>query len=98
MFRISISGGTESEEKQMNNLEKFKEWINIGNEIEFTYKGEEYSVTYSVKENGKTLISFCKFCCDPSEFTSAEDFMNNAKIDEEYLKDIWDKVVDVYIY
>lgn len=98
MFRISISGGTESEEKQMNNFEKFKEWINIGNEIEFTYKGEEYSVTYSVKENGKTLISFCKFYCDPFEFTSAEDFMNNAKIDEEYLKDIWDKVVDVYIY
>ena len=69
----------------MNNFEQFKEWINIGNEIEFTYKGE-------------TLISFCKFYCDPSEFTSAEDFMNNAKIDEEYLKDIWDKVVDVYIY
>ncbi len=56
MFRISISGGTESEEKQMNNFEQFKEWINIGNEIEFTYKGEKYSVTYSLKENGKTLI------------------------------------------
>ena len=82
----------------MNNFEKFKEWIDIGNEIEFTYKGEEYSVTYSVKENGKTLISFCKFYCDPFEFTNADDFMKNAKINDEYLKDIWDKVVDIYIY
>ncbi|MEZ3420504.1 MAG: hypothetical protein K1V95_00980 [Eubacterium sp.] len=79
-------------------FEKFKEWIDIGNEIEFTYKGEEYSVTYSAKENGKTLISFCKFYCEPCEFASADDFMKNAKIDDEYLKDIWDKVVDIYIY
>ncbi len=76
-------------------FEKFKEWIDIGNEIEFTYKGEEYSVTYSAKENGKTLISFCKFYCEPCEFASADDFMKNAKIDDEYLKDIWDKVVDI---
>lgn len=98
MFLINIFGGTESGEKQMNNFEKFKEWIDIGNEIEFTYKGEEYSVTYSAKENGKTLISFCKFYCEPFEFTSADDFMKNAKINDKYLKDVWDKVVDIYIY
>lgn len=88
----------ESEEKQMNNFEKFKEWLDIGNEIEFTYKGNEYSVTYSFNENGDNLISFCKFYCEPVNFKNTDDFMKNAKIDDEYLSNIWDKVVDIYIY
>lgn len=95
MFRINIFGEMESEEKQMNNFEKFKEWINIGNEIEFTYKGEEYSVTYSTNES---LISFCKFYNEPVNFKDVDDFMKNAKIENEYLRDIWDKVIDIYIY
>lgn len=44
-------------EKYINNFEKLKKWIETGNEIEFTYKGEEYSVTYP--NDGE--ISFCKF-------------------------------------
>ncbi len=79
----------------MNDFEKFKEWMDIGNEVEFTYKGEEYSVTYSTNE---TLISFCKFYAEPVHFKNVDDFMNNSKIENEYLKDIWDKVVDIYIY
>ncbi|MCM1285146.1 MAG: hypothetical protein NC213_08155 [Acetobacter sp.] len=82
----------------MNNFEEFKEWIDIGNEVEFTYKGDEYSVTYGKDNNGNKIISFCRFYCKPVDFKSVDDFMNNSKIENEYLKDIWDKVVDIYIY
>ena len=50
----------------MNDFENFKNWIEMGDEVEFTYK--------------------------------AEDFMNNAKIENELLKNIWDKVVDISVF
>ena len=54
----------------------------MGDEVEFTYKGKLYSVFYK----------------EPVEFYKAEDFMNNAKIENELLKNIWDKVVDISVF
>ncbi len=78
----------------MNFYDKFTIWFDTGNEIEFTYKGEEYSVTYTSDEK----ISFCKFNCEPKIFDTADDFMNTATIENERLSDIWNSVVDIYVY
>lgn len=82
----------------MNKFEKIKEWLDLGHEIEFTYKNKQYSVTYFINELNQEKISFCEFYKEPTDFETQQDFMENAKIDGEYLKEIWDKVVDIYIY
>lgn len=58
----------------------------MGDEVEFTYKGKRYSVTYFVNDSKQEGISFCEFYKEPVEFYKAEDFMNNAKIENELLK------------
>lgn len=79
------------------NFEEFREWIETGREIEFTYHHLRYSVTYFI-ENGKEYISFTEFYKEPVDFDTTENFMNNAKIDGVLLKDIWDSVTDIDIY
>ena len=82
----------------MNNFKDFEKWIETGNEIEFSYNGKNYSVTYFVNESNKEEISFCEFYKEPVEFYTIEDFINNAKIDNELLKDIWENVVDISVF
>ena len=89
---------SEDELKQMNDFKDFEKWIEIGSEIEFSYKGKNYSVTYFVNGLNQEGISFCEFYKEPVEFYTVEDFMNNAKIDNELLKDIWDKVTDISVF
>ena len=48
-------------------------------------QGKRYSVTYFVNDSKQEGISFCEFYKEPVEFYKAEDFMNNAKIENELL-------------
>ena len=82
----------------MNNFKDFEKWIETGNEIEFSDKSKNYSVTYFVNESNKEEISFCEFYKEPVEFYTIEDFINNAKIGNELLKDIWENVVDISVF
>lgn len=82
----------------MNNFQNFKKWIETGSEIEFSYKGKNYSVTYFVNGSNQEEISFCEFYKEPVEFYTIEEFMNNAKIGNELLKDIWENVVDISVF
>ena len=82
----------------MNNFKDFENWIETGNEIEFSDKSKNYSVTYFVNESNKEEISFCEFYKEPVEFYTIEDFINNAKIGNELLKDIWENVVDISVF
>lgn len=78
----------------MSNNKFLKNLIETGYDIEFSYKGKSYSIT----KNGRNTISFCEFYKEPVEFYTVEDFMNNAKIDNELLKDIWDKVTNISVF
>ncbi|MGN0535585.1 MAG: hypothetical protein ACI4IR_06265 [Eubacterium sp.] len=66
--------------------------LNTGYDIEFSYKGKEYSI---VKTNRNT-ISFCEFYREPIDFETINDFMNNAMIDGNKLSDIWESVTDLF--
>ena len=81
-----------------HNFEEFKNWITSGNEIEFSYQGKRYSVTYGRKENGEEYISFCEFYKPDTEFINYNDFMENAKIDGVPLSKIWGDVEDINIF
>lgn len=82
----------------MNDFNIFKKWIETGNEVEFSYSGKRYSVTYGIKENGNEYISFCEFYKPDTEFIDADDFINNSKIDNIPLREIWKDVVDIEIF
>ena len=81
-----------------HNFEEFKNWITSGNEIEFSYQGKRYSVTYGRKENGEEYISFCEFYKPDTEFINYNDFMENAKIDGVPLSKICGDVEDIDIF
>lgn len=74
---------------------ELRKLIETGYDIEFSYKGYEYSIISAKDKNEKTIISFCKFYNEPVDFQSIDDFMSNAKIDDVYLKDIWSTVSDI---
>ena len=40
--------------------EQLFEWVDTGRELEFNYKGKDYSITY-FRKNRKICISFCEF-------------------------------------
>lgn len=64
-------------------------------EMEFDYNGESYSVLYyKSKEKEKKLgaVEFGKYEENFKQFTSTQDFKNNASIDGKLLKDVWKDV------
>lgn len=67
----------------------FIDGYNFYGEMEFTYKG----VTYGLMGNVNEGVEFWGMNTDMYEvFDNIEDFAHNAKIGNEYVKDIWDKV------
>ena len=60
----------------MTNYNELKKLIEIGYDIEFSYKGKSYSIT----KTNKNLISFCEYYKEPKYFNTVDEFMSNAKI------------------
>lgn len=78
------------------NLDEFVEALHFYSEVQFEYKGIHYGVVL-VGYNGEFEgIEMFKINGDGVVFKTDEDFKNNAKIGNEYLKDIWDKTTDRY--
>ena len=80
---------------QLPSFDDFIAGLVMYSEMEFDYKGESYSVLYySSKEKEKKLgaVKFAKYEEDFKQFTSTQDFKNNASISGKLLKDIWQDV------
>lgn len=52
--------------------EELKNYIDIGHEIEFKYKGKMYSITYG-DADGVDVISFCEFYKEPIDVINFDD-------------------------
>lgn len=78
-------------------LDTLKYSIQTGREIEFSYRGAEYSITYSF-EGEKQTIHFCQFDQTSIDYDSIEQLIDSAKIGSEYLRDILGSIEDVTIY
>ena len=71
-------------------LNDFVEMLYFYSEVEFWYKGLNCCV--SIREDNK--IEFGWSPDNVYYFADKNDFIQNAKIGDEYVKDIWDKVED----
>ena len=72
--------------------------INNGREIEFTYRGNRYSITY-YNDDRKKNISVCKFYESPIDVSSAEEALK-LRIGKYTLEQIFaslpDSSIDIY--
>ena len=61
-------------------LSELKNYIEIHNEIEFSYKGKKYSITYYYPDDTEdnSWISFCEFYKETTEVKTAEELWNNV--------------------
>lgn len=78
-------------------LETLKNYISAGREIEFSYDGEMYSITYDFN-NTEQIISFCRFDHPCTDYATIEDFLASAKIGEVYLCNILENIEDITVY
>lgn len=76
----------------MINFKDLENLLNTGYDIEFSYKGKEYSII-KTKCNA---ISFCEFYKEPVDYATVDDFMKNARINGNKLSDIWESVTDIF--
>ncbi len=67
-----------------------KEWVDTGYEIEFRYKGKDYSITYFVSE-GKEYISFCEFYKEPIDVETADELCD-IQLDGKTLLEVLQEV------
>ena len=72
-------------------------YIKMGREVEFSYGGQMYSITYTF-ENNKQIISFCWFDHICTDYPNMEDFLSSAKIGDHYLRDVLEHIEDITVY
>lgn len=63
--------------------------IETRKEMEFTYNGKSYSITYDSDDSGKTFIIFGR-TFEGKKYDSLGTLMNEAKIENHFFKDMLD--------
>ena len=79
------------------NLDEFVEALHGYGEMQFEYMGVYYAVELVYYDNEEPKISL--YNSQTKErifFNDDNDFKNNAKIRDKYIKDIWDTTTDRY--
>ena len=83
-------------------FEQLKEYIDIGNEIEFSYNGKRYSITYWYPDGqeGNPWISFCEFYKETTEVKTVNELWNDVIRDGVSVGTMLSEVNadDIYIY
>lgn len=64
-------------------FEQLKDFVDCGHEIEFSFKGKRYSITYWYPndEEDDMWISFCEFYKETTEVKTAEELWNDVSRD-----------------
>lgn len=57
--------------------EQLFEWVDTGRELEFNYKGKDYSIIY-FRKNRKIYISFCEFYKETLDVATADELWNST--------------------
>lgn len=75
--------------------EKLIEYINTGREIEFTFNGKRYSITYGYIDNIE-VISFCEFNKKTTEVVSIEKLLQITR-NGYTVREMWNSLDDSQI-
>lgn len=57
--------------------EQLFEWADTSRELEFNYKGKDYSITY-FRKNRKICISFCEFYKETLDVATVDELWNST--------------------
>ena len=57
--------------------EQLFEWVDTGRELEFNYKGKDYSIIY-FRKNRKIYISFCEFYKETLDVATVDELWNST--------------------
>ncbi len=77
------------------NLDDFVEALFFYSEMQFKYNGIYYAVELVAKNKDEHDIELCNSKTDETYiFKTKEDFINNAQIDNNLLKDIWEETTE----
>lgn len=96
-YKSRLKGYFDRSEKEMKK-EQLKEYVANGREIEFEYKGKEYSITYGVID-GQEVISFCEFYKETTEVQTYEELLKVSR-DGVTVAEMWEslKENDIWLY
>ena len=78
-------------------LETLSKYIAMGREIEFSYGGKMYSITYTFASKKQT-IHFCQFNNPSKDYDTVDGFLASATIGTEYLRDVLGVIEDTVVY
>ena len=78
-------------------LDTLRSYIVMGREVEFSYGGKMYSITYTFT-NTKQTIHFCQFNNPSEDYDSVDDFFASAKIENENMQNILSQLEDIVVY
>lgn len=78
--------------------EQLFEWVDTGRELEFNYKGKDYSIIY-FRKNKKIYISFCEFYKETLDVATVDELWNSTYKGIK-LSDMLSSIPedDVYVY
>lgn len=57
--------------------EQLFKWVDTGRELEFNYKGKDYSIIY-FRKNRKIYISFCEFYKETLDVATVDELWNST--------------------
>ena len=78
-------------------VEKLKDYISTGREIEFAFGDKSYSITYSY-DGDKQTIFFCEFNQKSEKFDSIDVFLAEAMLDGYPLRKSIEWADNVIVY
>lgn len=79
-------------------IDILKEWVRTGRELEFNYKGKDYSITY-YNDDRKDFISFCEAYDETVDVATVDELWNSTYKGIK-LSDMLSSIPedDVYVY
>lgn len=79
-------------------IDILKKWVRTGRELEFNYKGKDYSITY-YNDDRKDFISFCEAYDETVDVATVDELWNSTYKGIK-LSDMLSSIPedDVYVY
>lgn len=86
------------EENKKMTIDVLKKWVRTGRELEFNYKGKDYSITY-YNDDRKDFISFCEAYDETVDVATVDELWNSTYKGIK-LSDMLSSIPedDVYVY
>lgn len=73
-------------------------YLTMHDEITFKYNGKKYSITFYSDDEHESILSFCEYYKESTDYYTVDDFMEKGNIDGRSVVDILYDIDDADIY